>query len=45
MIRRPEFSRSYGYAKERAEQELSDFTDSMKLVKLPREWPTTENVG
>ena len=26
----------YGYAKERAEQELSNFTDSMKLVKPPR---------
>ena len=26
----------YGYAKERAESELNNFTDSMKLVKPPR---------
>ncbi len=26
----------YGYAKERAENELNNFTDSMKLVKPPR---------
>ena len=26
----------YGYAKERAESELKNFTDSMKLVKPPR---------
>ena len=35
----------YGYAKERAESELNNFTDSKKLVKPPRECPRAKRFG